>query len=234
MSPRPGRRSRRAASGAHPRARCPGLLSFEADSRVSGRSCLLHAGNGTPAMRTAGPRLTADVAGQEGFEPPTRGFGDRCSTVGATGLIPADAALLRFLVCRVLAAARAELGELELVLLLLLVLGRRVVPLLAVGALAMTARCILRMLPIGRVGASLLVELFDWISRISRPRRPAPTVRPPSRMAKRSSFSMAIGVISSTSIAMLSPGITISTPCRQLHRCRSRRSCGSRTAAGSR
>lgn len=26
------------------------------------------------------------VAGQEGFEPPTRGFGVRCSTVGATGL----------------------------------------------------------------------------------------------------------------------------------------------------
>src|SRR6187455_2358664 len=26
------------------------------------------------------------VAGQEGFEPPTLGFGDRCSTVGATGL----------------------------------------------------------------------------------------------------------------------------------------------------
>src|SRR5512142_1555905 len=26
------------------------------------------------------------LAGQEGFEPPTRGFGDRCSTVRATGL----------------------------------------------------------------------------------------------------------------------------------------------------
>src|SRR5262249_33948161 len=41
---------------------------------------------------------------------------------------------------------------------------------------------------------------------------PAPTVRPPSRIAKRSSFSMAMGVMSSTSIVMLSPGITISTP----------------------
>jgi len=41
---------------------------------------------------------------------------------------------------------------------------------------------------------------------------PAPTVRPPSRMAKRSPGSIATGTISSTSIWMLSPGITISTP----------------------
>ena len=41
---------------------------------------------------------------------------------------------------------------------------------------------------------------------------PAPTVRPPSRMAKRSFSSMAIGVISSTVIVTLSPGITISVP----------------------
>ncbi len=41
---------------------------------------------------------------------------------------------------------------------------------------------------------------------------PAPTVRPPSRMAKRRPSSMAIGWISSTSIDTLSPGITISTP----------------------
>jgi len=41
---------------------------------------------------------------------------------------------------------------------------------------------------------------------------PAPTVRPPSRIAKRSSLSIAIGVINVTSIAMLSPGITISVP----------------------
>ena len=41
---------------------------------------------------------------------------------------------------------------------------------------------------------------------------PEPTVRPPSRIANRSCGSIAIGVISSTSIATLSPGITISTP----------------------
>jgi hypothetical protein len=41
---------------------------------------------------------------------------------------------------------------------------------------------------------------------------PAPTVRPPSRMAKRRPSSMAIGAISFTVIVMLSPGITISVP----------------------
>ena len=46
-------------------------------------------------------------------------------------------------------------------------------------------------------------------SRISET-TPAPTVRPPSRIAKRSSLSIAIGMISSTVISTLSPGITIS------------------------
>src|ERR1700689_1330613 len=41
---------------------------------------------------------------------------------------------------------------------------------------------------------------------------PAPTVLPPSRMAKRRPCSIAIGAISSTTILMLSPGITISVP----------------------
>src|SRR5512145_2564437 len=41
---------------------------------------------------------------------------------------------------------------------------------------------------------------------------PAPTVRPPSRMAKRRPSSIAIGWISSTVISVLSPGMTISVP----------------------
>jgi len=41
---------------------------------------------------------------------------------------------------------------------------------------------------------------------------PAPTVLPPSRMAKRSPSSIAIGLISSTLILMLSPGMIISVP----------------------
>src|SRR5438309_569883 len=42
--------------------------------------------------------------------------------------------------------------------------------------------------------------------------RPAPTVRPPSRMAKRRPSSMAIGLPNDTVISVLSPGITISVP----------------------
>jgi hypothetical protein len=42
--------------------------------------------------------------------------------------------------------------------------------------------------------------------------RPAPTVRPPSRIANLSCSSMAIGWISSTDISVLSPGMTISVP----------------------
>src|SRR6058998_3855836 len=45
---------------------------------------------------------------------------------------------------------------------------------------------------------------------------PAPTVRPPSRIANRSSFSLATGVISSIAIVTLSPALTISTPPRSL------------------
>jgi len=41
---------------------------------------------------------------------------------------------------------------------------------------------------------------------------PAPTVRPPSRMAKRLPVSMATGEINVTFMLTLSPGITISTP----------------------
>src|SRR5579871_5490793 len=41
---------------------------------------------------------------------------------------------------------------------------------------------------------------------------PAPTVRPPSRMANLSPLSMATGVISSITNPTLSPGITISVP----------------------
>ena len=41
---------------------------------------------------------------------------------------------------------------------------------------------------------------------------PAPTVRPPSRIAKRRPSSIATGLINDTTIFTLSPGITISTP----------------------
>jgi len=46
--------------------------------------------------------------------------------------------------------------------------------------------------------------------------RPAPTVRPPSRMANRRPSSMAIGFCSWTVISVLSPGMTISVPSGRL------------------
>jgi hypothetical protein len=46
---------------------------------------------------------------------------------------------------------------------------------------------------------------------------PAPTVRPPSRIANFRPFSIAIGAISLTSRLTLSPGITISTPAGSSH-----------------
>src|ERR1051325_7285131 len=45
---------------------------------------------------------------------------------------------------------------------------------------------------------------------------PAPTVRPPSRIAKRAPFSSATGAISSTLTLVLSPGMIISTPSLRL------------------
>mmetsp|Transcript_1670 Transcript_1670/g.3009 ORF Transcript_1670/g.3009 Transcript_1670/m.3009 type:complete len:86 (+) Transcript_1670:1727-1984(+) len=41
---------------------------------------------------------------------------------------------------------------------------------------------------------------------------PVPTVRPPSLMVKRRPASIGTGVINSTSMVVLSPGITISVP----------------------
>src|SRR5437870_3840851 len=55
---------------------------------------------------------------------------------------------------------------------------------------------------------SLPVRDYLWILMT----RPAPTVRPPSRIAKRRPSSMAIGLMSSTVISVLSPGMTISVP----------------------
>src|SRR5262249_33437814 len=99
---------------------------------------------------------------------------------------------------RVLVAPWTELGQLQLVRSGALVLVARVVPLLAVLALERDDHAV-----------SLRHDAYSTIFVTT----PAPTVRPPSRMAKRSPSSQAIGVMSSTSRLMLSPGITISTPC---------------------
>ena len=100
--------------------------------------------------------------------------------------------LLRFFVRRVLTAEATVLVELNAFRRLLLVLRRAVVPALALAAGQMND----------------VSHSYSIISEIV----PAPTVRPPSRIANRLPFSMATGVINSPVIAVLSPGITISTP----------------------
>jgi hypothetical protein len=60
-------------------------------------------------------------------------------------------------------------------------------------------------------GAYFFRNALAYQSRILET-TPAPTVRPPSRIAKRRPSSIAIGAISSTDNFTLSPGITISVP----------------------
>jgi len=134
--------------------------------------------------------------------------------------------LLRLPMHRVCATPPAIFLELQLTSRRPLVLGRAVVAPLAVGARqrndgphgpvylgasprtpATATRGPQRPPPWPRA-AHLRGLAYSMISVTA----PDPTVRPPSRMANRSPFSMATGVINSTAIATLSPGITISTP----------------------
>src|SRR3954464_5818658 len=111
---------------------------------------------------------------------------------------------------RVLAALPAKLGALEPVRRGLLVLGGRVVLVFAIGALQRNDLsghdCLYPSNCCG--GGPKPAASYLMISLMV----PAPTVLPPSRMAKRSPFSIATGVISSMVSATLSPGITISVP----------------------
>ena len=85
-------------------------------------------------------------------------------------------------------------------------LGRGLVHLLVVVALQSDADLLLR---------HLLCEVGTGRSRpyaMISVTTPAPTVRPPSRIAKRSPWSMAIGWMRLISMFVLSPGMTISWP----------------------
>lgn len=74
------------------------------------------------------------MAGQEGFEPPTCGFGDRRSTIGATGLRAFQDTLAGFLVQSVTLAPLAVLPVLDALGVVLLVLLGRIISALAIGA----------------------------------------------------------------------------------------------------
>src|SRR5712691_5835111 len=114
----------------------------------------------------------------------------------------------------VLVAPRAVLPPFHPLGVLAPVLGGEVVPALANRALhddVLPGH----MTSVGRL-ESWNVPTFQPSHRVSYFKifvtTPAPTVRPPSRIAKRSCSSIAIGVISSIVIFVLSPGITISPP----------------------
>src|SRR3954453_13445634 len=94
--------------------------------------------------------------------------------------------------------AGTVLEQLQAIGVVLLVLARAVVPLLGLGARELDDGA--RLDPGHRRYSTMLTGA------------PAPTVRPPSRMANRWPVSSAIGVMSSTDISTLSPGMTISAP----------------------
>jgi hypothetical protein len=167
------------------------------------------------------------VAGEAGLEPATFGFGDRCSS--QLSYSPAidlsvlyfelpkkqPKRLLHLLVKGVLSTEFAEFFVLDLFCLLLLVPRCRVVPSLAFYALEcddISHRLTISffLLSFGLLEAGQASDLGPY-SRISVT-VPAPTVRPPSRIANRCPFSMATLVIKLISKSTLSPGITISTP----------------------
>ena len=131
------------------------------------------------------------------------------------------ASLLRLLVRSVLTAEAAVPTEFQPLGRLLLVLRRAVVAPLTVGArqrndVSHGESCrpsFLDLRPQPSLAKDTKVEgprtkVYSIISVTV----PAPTVRPPSRMANRPPASSATGAINSPTISVLSPGITISTP----------------------
>src|SRR5207245_10725206 len=106
--------------------------------------------------------------------------------------------LLHFLVWSVLASKPTILATLQPLRIVLLVLHRGIIAPLAVG----TGQC---------NDLSHAQPLEDPYARMAVT-MPEPTVLPPSRIAKRSPWSIAIGEIRSAVIVTVPPGSTISTP----------------------
>jgi hypothetical protein len=157
------------------------------------------------------------LAGAEGFEPPSSVLETDSLTVELTPLLPLS---FHFFVRRMLPAALAEFLQFQPVRSRLPILGARIVPLFAITALHrnnFSGHCSLPVFPNrsrafptrldGRDGRPpLIISSYCTISLMV----PAPTVCPPSRIAKRKPFSIATGVINSITRLTLSPGITIS------------------------
>src|SRR5690349_144074 len=125
------------------------------------------------------------------------------SRIGPPRTARGYALLTRLLVDRVRAVPPAVLLHLDALAVVHLVLGGDVVAALARRALEGDGDALLVGLGHGLVSWPYLRILVT---------RPEPTVRPPSRMAKRRPSSMAIGAPSVTVMSVLSPGMHISTP----------------------
>src|SRR5204863_3036648 len=108
----------------------------------------------------------------------------------------------RLLVDRVALVPAAVLLHLDALAVVHLALDRDVVPPLALLA---SKRHLHTLLTLGHASQS-----FCYLMILTT--RPEPTVRPPSRIANRKPSSMAMGLPNSTTISVLSPGITISVP----------------------
>ncbi len=137
------------------------------------------------------------MAGQEGLEPPTIGFGDRRSTIGATDLCPPQAPLafeFNLFMRGALILPRAKFFELQFFRVCLGILGCAVIDFCTICAFQ----------------TNLDFHAYPY-SRIFVT-TPAPTVLPPSRMANFVPTSRAIELMSSTTILVLSPGMIISVP----------------------
>ena len=122
---------------------------------------------------------------------------------------------LGFLMISVLAATATELTKLQPIGRSFLILSRNVVAAFAFVTLKDNVIAWHNSNPdstFNRTYRSYKSYMSYSIYSITSETVPAPTVRPPSRIANRSPFSIAIGAINSISIATLSPGITISTP----------------------
>jgi len=125
--------------------------------------------------------------------------------------------LFHFFMPRMLPAGIAKLPRLQPLGMLLAVLHSGVIAIFAIPTLQCNDLSHVRLsgiliaaaaIPIWRRRLKSCVIRYSMISVTA----PAPTVWPPSRIANRSPFSNATGVINATSIDTLSPGITISTP----------------------
>ena len=118
---------------------------------------------------------------------------------------PCSIKLLCLAVRCMLPATRAILAEFQTIRIVTAILFGRVISLLAIITLKSNDRANVFLL-----GSHSILPTFYYSMILVT--TPAPTVRPPSRMANLEPCSRATGTISSTVRLTSSPGITISTP----------------------